>query len=357
MGAARPIQFFVPSFPGFYCQTFLVFDLASFLPWKRKSPKGTLSKGTKDGFCEGWGLRNKLLLRRRLPRLIYAVAVSALLTAGLTLVGTKPVLAEFEIQEAGIEKGELELEYRGAYHWGLPKAGGAGGNILETEEGEGEEEVPLRQSHDFEFEMGITERWMISTTLITTVPAGFNWQTDAVELETQYEFIERHGNGIGFAFAAGYGWATQAETPNEVEFGPIVELAAGKFLLTTNTFFTRQLAEFAETEGLGFEYGWRAEYDFAKHWGVGVEMFGEIEDLANAGSFDDQEHSIGPTLFFKPGGDEDDEAVGNVGEDDDDGGNAPEHAKAEFSMNVGVQFALTDVTSATALKFQGSLAF
>ena len=29
----------------------------------------------------------------------------------------------------------------------------------------------------------------------------------------------------------------------------------------------------------------------------------------------------------------------------------------EFSMNVGVQFGLTDVTSDSALKFQGSLAF
>jgi hypothetical protein len=29
----------------------------------------------------------------------------------------------------------------------------------------------------------------------------------------------------------------------------------------------------------------------------------------------------------------------------------------EFSLNVGVQFGLTDVTSDTALKFQGSLSF
>ena len=121
-----------------------------------------------------------------------------------------------------------------------------------------------------------------------------------------------------------------AETANEVEFGPIVEIAAGKFLLTTNTFFSDQQGEFAETEGLGFEYGWRAEYDFAKHWGIGVEMFGEIEDLANAGSFNDQEHSIGPTLFFKPGGGEDDEAVGNAGEDDDNGGNAPSLPRRNF---------------------------
>jgi hypothetical protein len=301
------------------------------------------------------------------------VTVSAIAAAGLTLAGIKPVLAEFEIQEAGIEKGEVELEYRGSYHWGLPgegEKGGAGilddeveGDVGEEEGGE-EEEVPLRQAHDVEFEMGITERWMISTTLGTTVPAGFNWQVDSVELETQYEFVERHGNGIGLAFAASYGLATQPETPNEVEFGPIFEVGLGKFLLTTNTFFSREMGEFAETDGLGFEYGWRAEYDIAKHWGLGVEMFGEIEDLSNAGSFDDQEHSIGPALFWKPGGDDDNEEVGDIGESgearangDDDNGNEPEPAGTEFSMNVGVQFGLTDATSDTALKFQGALGF
>ena len=32
-------------------------------------------------------------------------------------------------------------------------------------------------------------------------------------------------------------------------------------------------------------------------------------------------------------------------------------ANMEFSLNVGVQFGLTDATSDTALKFQGSLSF
>ena len=286
------------------------------------------------------------MLQRKLQHLAFTVAVSAIATAGLTLAGTKPVLAEFEIQEAGIEKGEVELEYRGAYHWGLPQV-------------EEDEEVPLRQSHDFEMQMGITDWWMISTTLGTTVPAGFNWQVDSVELETQFQPIKRHGNGIALSFATGYGWATQADTANEVEFGPIMEFAAGKFLLTTNTFFSRQMGEFAETDGLGFEYGWRGEYDFAKHWGLGVEMFGEIEDLSNPGSFNDQNHSIGPTLFWKPGGGDEDEEAGDVGEGDDDNakGNAPEPPSTEFSMNIGYQFGLTDVTSDGALKFQAELAF
>jgi hypothetical protein len=286
------------------------------------------------------------MLQRKLQHLAFTVAVSAIATAGLTLAGTKPVLAEFEIQEAGIEKGEVELEYRGAYHWGLPQA-------------EEDEEVPLRQSHDFEIQMGITDWWMISTTLGTIVPEGGSWLAEGVELETQFQLLKRHGNGIALSFATGYGWAAQPDTANEVEFGPIMEFAAGKFLLTTNTFFSRQMGEFAETDGLGFEYGWRGEYDFAKHWGLGVEMFGEIEDLSNPGSFNDQNHSIGPTLFWKPGSGDEDEEAGDVGEGDDDNakGNAPKSPSAEFSMNIGYQFGLTDATSDGALKFQAELAF
>src|SRR4249919_1405924 len=108
----------------------------------------------------------------------------AIVSAGLLLFAIKPAFAEFQIQEAGIEKGEVELEYRGAYHWGL----------TEVDE---DEEVPLRQSHDFEFQMGITERWMISTTLGTAVPEGESWKTQSIELETQFELVERHGNGLG----------------------------------------------------------------------------------------------------------------------------------------------------------------
>jgi hypothetical protein len=230
---------------------------------------------------------------------------------------------------------------------------------VRAEEGEEEPEIPLRQSHDFEMQMGITNWWMLSATLGTVVPEGEDWQTESVEVENEVQFIKRHGDGIAFSFDVEYAAATQRGEPNEIQFGPIFEFGLGNFLLTTNTFFGRQVGEFAETDGLGFEYGWRGEYDFAKHWGLGVEMFGEIEDLSNPGSFNDQNHRIGPTLFWKPGGGDEDEEAGDVGEGDDDNakGNAPEHPSAEFSMNIGYQFGLTDVTSDGALKFQAELAF
>ena len=115
--------------------------------------------------------------------------------------------------------------------------------------------------------------------------------------------------------------------------------------------FTGQVGPNRETEGLGFDYGWRGEYDFAKRWGVGIEMFGGIELLADAGSFNDQVHSIGPTLFYNPAAEE--EGEGESGDDGRSGG----PANMEFFLNVGVQFVLTDATSDTALKFQGSLSF
>jgi hypothetical protein len=301
-------------------------------------------------------LRHHLNVLRAAQRLALTTAVSALAAGGLTIGTTKPALAEFEIQESEVEKGEVELEYRGAVHWGFPKAEREGAEEDE-EEGALEEEEEgefLRQSHDFEIQYGITERWMVSVGVSADEPLDEDFDLSSVEIELQYEIVERKGNGLGLAFQGGYGFATRGGEADEIEFGPIVELASGKALLTLNPLFASQVGEHRETDGLGFEYGWRAQYNLAKKWAVGAEMFGEIEDLSHAGSFNDQQHSLGPTLFYMPGGDDDDD---NGNGDDDDKNKVGGPPEMEISLNVGVQFGLTDVTSDTALKFQGSLGF
>jgi hypothetical protein len=291
-------------------------------------------------------------------RLALTAGAAALAAFGLTTVTTTIAFAEFDIQEAGVEKGEKELEYRGAVHWGFPR-GEREEAEEEEEEGALEEEEEgefLRQSHDLEFEYGLTNRWKVTAGGSADEPLDEDFDLSSVELGLQYELVEREGNGLGLAFLTEYGFATRGGEADELEFGPIMELASGGFLLTTNTFFSSQVGEHRETDGLGFEYGWRAQQKIAKKWAIAAEMFGEIEDLSNAGSFDDQQHSLGPTLLYTPNGDDDDEAGG----DDDDNGNGrmgPKPAETEISFNLGVQFGLTDFTSDTALKFQGSLEF
>jgi hypothetical protein len=263
-------------------------------------------------------------------------AALTLTTAGLAVGTVTPAQAEFEIQEAGVEKGAKELEYRGAVHWGISNQEGS--NATEGDqahEGSGdEEEGPLRQSHDLEFEYGLTDRWLFSTTISADEPVDQDFNLSSVELGLQYGFMKRRGDGIAMAIQTEYGFATRGGDPDEFGFGPIVELASGKLLITLNPIFSTQVGENRNQDGFGFDYGWRAEYDFAKHWGVDVEMFGQMEDLSHAGSFNDQNHSIGPTLFWKPVGGE-----------------------LELSFNVGVQFGLTDATSDGALKFQGTFSW
>ncbi|MFZ1070912.1 MAG: hypothetical protein WAN73_09835, partial [Methyloceanibacter sp.] len=133
------------------------------------------------------------MLQRKLQHLAFTVAVSAIATAGLTLAGTKPVLAEFEIQEAGIEKGEVEIEYRGAYHWGVPEA---------TDENENAND--LVQSNELELSMGISDWWLIQVTGGFDQALHENLQGSSVEIETEFAIIKREGNGIAVSFQLGY---------------------------------------------------------------------------------------------------------------------------------------------------------
>src|SRR4029078_4859743 len=188
-------------------------------------------------------------------------------TTGL-LTHVKPALAEFQIQEAGIEKGEAEVEYRGAYHWGVPQVTDINENAND-----------LVQSHEVELSYGLTNWWLLEFTPSFEPPLGKDLQTSGFSLEPEFALIKREGDGVPVSFQGGYQWAVQRGEPDELAFGPIVELAKGPFILTLNPLFTKQVGNDADQEGLGFEYGWRSEYDFSKRWGVGVEMFGTIESL------------------------------------------------------------------------------
>ncbi len=259
----------------------------------------------------------------------------------------KPAHAEFQIQEATIEKGETEFEYRGAYHWGVPEATGDNENAND-----------LVQSHEFELQHSFTDWWLMQLTLGTEQPLNEDFNLSDVEIETEFALIKRKGDGVALSFQGGYEQAINhgdEKDASVIGFGPIVELASGKLLITLNPLFTGQVGPNRDTEGLGFEYGWRAEYDFAKHWGIGVEMFGEIDDLSNAGTFNQQNHSLGPTLFWSPTKKQEDVGDAAGGEDEENGTPGPE--PLELSFNVGVQFGLTDATSDGALKFQGSLSW
>jgi hypothetical protein len=128
---------------------------------------------------------------------------------------------------------------------------------------------------------------------------------------------------------------------DEFEFGPVVEVAPGAWLLTVNPRLVDQIGKHSEQEWLGFEYAAQAKYSFARRWGIAFLTFGEIEDLANAGSFESQTHVLGPSLYLSSGHKE--------------GSGAEEREKdseegREWNLGVGVLFGLTEASADTALR-------
>jgi hypothetical protein len=285
-------------------------------------------------------LQNIPTIWRKMQHLALAMPITAIAAAGIAFGIAKPAFAEFEIQEADIEKGEIELEYRGALHWGLADP----------------DFDPLRQSHEFEMQMGITDYWLISVTPNLEQSLGDNLEASSIEVGTQFQFLKRKGNGVALAFQASYAQATVQGNANEIEFGPIVEVVEGPVSFTFDPLFTKQQGEFADQEGLGFEYGWQLKYQLKSRWALALEMFGEIDDLANPGSFNDQNHSLGPTLYYTFGKVDTDEGTA-ADEDDDKKDEKSGREAATLTLGVGLQFGLTGATSDTALKLNGQLEF
>jgi hypothetical protein len=260
-------------------------------------------------------------------RLLFALAFSLLLLA----VATRSAHAEFEVQESTIEDHEVQLQYRGAAHSGLPTAG---------------DEQPLDQSHELELQMSPTDHWLFAFTQGYEQPQFNALELTSIELESQVEIITLQGDGLGFAMQGGYEktLGEEADQPSDYHAGPIIELAKGKVLLTTDLLFFNDVgANSGDQPGLGLEYSFQAAYNVTDRLALCLEAFGEIESLSNSGPFQQQEHYIGPAFYY---------TFGKLQED------AEEEEKqgigngkyGEFTVSFGLLFGLTQVTSDIAAK-------
>ena len=156
------------------------------------------------------------------------------------------------------------------------------------------------------------------------------------ELGGQYEFIEREGNGLGLAFRSIYEFALQDHSPDEILFGPLAKYVIGRDSATINTFFVGQLGHEVEIDSLEFQVNWRLKHELGDKFALGIEGYSEIEDLAHAGAFDDQQHRLGPVAYYETGG----------------------HAgKPEWEFAGGALFGVSEATSEVTFKFDAEVKF
>ena len=181
-------------------------------------------------------MKHEARLRQKPQYVTSIVAISVIASAGLPVFASEPALAEFQIQEASIEKGETEFEYRGAYHWSVPEATVNNPNAND-----------LVQSHEFEAQYSLTDWWLVQLTVGLEQPLHEDFEASDVEFETEFALIKRKGDGTAVSFQMGYEKSTNGQA-DVLGFGPIVELASGKLLITLNPLFTDQVGPDRETE-------------------------------------------------------------------------------------------------------------
>lgn len=263
---------------------------------------------------------------------------AAAVFAGVVLTpGTTWAQDSFYVRQPEVEKGKTEIEDHSAVLTGTNS----------TED--------FRQSHEIEATYGLTDRWQLIIEGLLQQPLHGGLQGTEVEAGTQFEMIKRHGDGVDLAFRTEYEAVLEHDEADEILFGPIIKYVKGHANTTLDAFFNGQVGDRADTQGLGFQYNWQAKYELNSRVGLGVEAFGEIEDLANAGSFNYQPHRIGPVIYLNFGQEAEGPEAKNQEREETE--REQESEAPEVNVAAGVLFGLTDVTSDVTFKLDAELEF
>ena len=244
--------------------------------------------------------------------------------SSLLLTLPSPARAQFHVTQPDVVKGEATAgDHAAAY------------------DGPGADEK-LDQGHEVEVTYDFTERLQLVAKGIFQQPIGGILEAKNYQIGPQYEIIERHGDGLGLAFRTLYEFAAEDDQPDEIVFGPIARLVVRQNSGTINAFFLEEVGEDADRDSVELKINWQLRHDLTKHFGLGVEGYGDIKDLAHARTFNDQLHRLGPVLYLDLRGENRKEVLYR---DDEE-----ERVKPSVRIAAGALFGLSEATSDVTFK-------
>lgn len=276
--------------------------------------------------------------------------VAAFLFATIvTSVTVAPVQASqnvFHIFTPTVEAGHWGVEAVAGFNWGRPSS-------------EGAEKPPPRMAVELGLHAGLTEFWMSKLALGVEEDGG-SLAVTSIALENVFRFSRVASAPLDFAWFTALGAGLESGSTNVVEFGPIVSYTVGPASLVLNPFFEKTFGENRE-EGIAFTYAWRLAYQVSHKLSVGVEGYGEIENLGNTPPVRDQIHRIGPVLYLGTLHGAHSSSRGHGAHNSVAGGHHHrEYAgrgHGEWHAEIGVLFGLTEATPDTALKLNVGIEF
>lgn len=261
-------------------------------------------------------------------------------SVALLLIWTLPANA-LSLEEAGVEKGEVEIQYEATYT---------------DDNGEGAYE----HEEEIEAQLGITN-W-----LMLTVAIGFEEEEDEssfdfseIEAAATIELIDPEKNGFGFSLFGRISreFAQEDDDKDEKEFaiGVIAEQTFNdKWLVRGNLFYIGDMKNEEDEQFDGVEYAYQVRYQMTERFGFGVEGYGSHKDYDAEDEDDTNEHKVGPVFYFST---ELDRRHEQVSLKDDDDGKEDEEEGMELEAQFGVLFGTNDDTADVTFKWGLELDF
>jgi hypothetical protein len=185
-----------------------------------------------------------------------------------------------------------------------------------------------RTAHELSLDYGVSDDWRLSGVFKFEKPLEVDFRFARTSVENIWVFrpVPKAG-GLGLGWFTTVEVATDRATTNASQFGPIITLKDDKLAFTANPFFEKTFGR-NRTEGIALTYGWNLKYTLNDSLAIGVEGFGEIENLGDPASLAEQHHRLGPALF----------ATIKLGE------------HLTITPDVGLFFGLTEATPSLTLK-------
>lgn len=258
------------------------------------------------------------LIPFRYPHLMKAVALAAA-TLAPSGVAAGPSIGQFELKTLESAPGFLEFQSQNAWSFGQPgrqNADSGGETIFD-------DNTVIRQREAIEMEMGLT-RYL-------KMRIGIEFEQERVEdpetLGEANEFdalkldeigaevigiiIPRDGDGFGLGAVVEVERPLEAGEQMSVILGPIIEFAAGPWLVAAVPMLVHDFGGEADEDGIkddkwDFAYAAQLAYQFSETWTLALEAYGTVDRLGSTGERseaalafgDHDQHRIGPIFYY-----------------------------------------------------------
>lgn len=202
--------------------------------------------------------------------------------AGFSLLSVMVSANTSSVFSPDVDAGSLETEFRASY---VPSESGSGSAYNQR----------------LHLQYGFNESWRARIIASQTRSNGEGLEYNYTRLEVQQQLVEHQQAGWDSALRYGLQIANGAGRPDRfrIAWTGKLDLESG-WQLRSNALVGRQ---FGDNSGSGLQVETRFQLSRALTGGgrLGVEMFNDLNRTTGFGSFDEQQHQIGPIYKFDVG--------------------------------------------------------